>query len=107
MTALSDSKLPACMCPETIALLRKDLGFNGIIMTAALDNNAVTDRYKPAEAALNAFIAGADMLYRPADLDAAFKAIKNAVKDGTITENRLNESVLRILAVKAQFGIIK
>ena len=59
------------------------------------------------EDALNAFIAGADMLYRPADLDAAFKAIKNAVKDGTITEKRLNESVLRILAVKTQFGIIK
>ena len=72
MIALSDSKLPACMCPEVLALLRKDLGFNGIIMTSALDNGVVTSRFKPGEAALNAFTAGADMLYRPSDLDAAF-----------------------------------
>lgn len=107
MTALSGSKLPACMCPEVLTLLRKDLGFNGIIMTSPLDNAYITERYKPADAALNAFTAGADILYRPADLDAAFKAIKKAVSDGTVTEERLNESVLRILCVKAQFGIVK
>lgn len=107
MTALSDKGLPACMCPEVLTVLRKDLGFNGIILTSALDNTAVTSRFKPGDAALNAILAGADMLYRPSDLDAAVKALKAALSSGTLTEDRLNESVLRILCVKAQFGIIK
>ena len=76
-------------------------------MTEALDAKAITAQYNAGEAAVMAIQAGADIIYRPADLVAAVNAIRDALNDGTISEDRLNESVLRILSVKAQFGILK
>lgn len=108
MTGLSASGLPACLCPEVIdGLLRKELGYQRVVMTDALNKPSITDHYNAGDAAVLAFKAGADLLYRPADLDAAFKALQAAIKNGTITEARLNESVLRILTLKAQYGMIK
>lgn len=107
MAALSETGHPACLNPDIIGILRKELGFNGIVMTEALDAKAITAQYNAGEAAVMAIQAGADILYRPADLVAAVNAIRDALNDGTISEDRLNESVLRILSVKAQFGILK
>lgn len=108
MTAISDKGLPACLNPDIVnGLLRSDLEFSGVVMTDALDNGVITGKYKNGQAAVLALQAGADLLYRPENLDAAVNAIKAALKDGTLTEERLNESVLRILAMKVQFGIAK
>lgn len=80
--------------------LKGELGYKGIVITDALDMGAITSSYKSGEAAVKAVTAGADMLLMPADLDEAVKGIEDAVKDGKITEDRINESVLKILTLK-------
>lgn len=107
MRGLSDRKAPASLNPDVIGILRKELGFSGIVMTEAMDAKTITGHYDSDKVAVMAIQAGADIIYRPADLNNAYKGISNAVKNGTISEDRLNESVLRILAVKAQYGILK
>ncbi|MDE7297728.1 MAG: glycoside hydrolase family 3 protein, partial [Lachnospiraceae bacterium] len=95
------SDVPAILCKEIIGdILRKQLQFNGIVITDALDMGAVTDYYTSAEAAVLAVEAGADMLLMPENFQEAFQGILDAVKDGRLTEQRLDESVLRILTVK-------
>lgn len=81
-------------------MLREELGFQGVIVTDALNMGAVSNYYSSGEAAVQAFLAGVDMLLMPVDFQSAYDAVLNAVYDGTITEERLNESVERILAVK-------
>ncbi len=78
-------------------LLRNEMGFQGLIVTDALNMNAVTDYYDSTKAAVMALNAGADLLLMPADFHAALQGVIDAVEDGTITEDRLNESVLRII----------
>ncbi len=80
--------------------LRGELGFAKVIVTDALDMQAITDKYGDAKAAETAFIAGADILLMPKDYYAAFDGIIESVNAGTITEDRINESVKRILMMK-------
>ncbi|MBR6004509.1 MAG: glycoside hydrolase family 3 protein, partial [Lachnospiraceae bacterium] len=68
---------------------------------------AVADYYTPEEAAVKALQAGNDMILMPTDLDRAFNGILTAVNDGEITEERINESVLRILRLKLKNKIIE
>ena len=81
-------------------VLRNDMGYNGIVITDSLQMQAVTDKYSPDEAAVMAIQAGDDMLLMPQDYDKAYQGIIDAVKAGTITEERINESLRRILKVK-------
>lgn len=105
---VTDDGLPASLSKEMITdRLRGELGYKGVVITDALSMGAVTSQYTPAEAAVKAFTAGADILLMPDDYKAAFQGIRAAVKDGTITLQRLDESVLRILALKEKYGIIK
>ena len=87
-------------------LLRTDLGFDGVIITDSHAMAAITDRYSAGEAAVMALRAGCDMILMPADLQAAFDAVQAAVQDGTLSQSRIDESVLRILTVKAQYGLL-
>ena len=88
-------------------LLRETLGFRNVIITDSHAMASITDRYSAGEAAVKALAAGCDMILMPADLQAAFDAVKAAVADGTLTQTRIDESVLRILTVKAEFGILQ
>lgn len=83
-------------------VLRETLGFDGIIITDAMNMGAVTERYESGEAAVKALLAGADMILMPEDFQAAYQGVMEAVEDGTLTERRIEESVLRILTLKAQ-----
>lgn len=103
---LTGDDLPATLSPGMIALAREELGFQGLIMTDSLSMGAITDRYSSGEAAVAALQAGADILLMPADLDAAVQAIQDAVEKGSITEDRIEESVEKILAKKLEWGII-
>ncbi len=87
-------------------ILRDTMGFPNIIMTDSLSKDAITAYYSAGAAAVTALEAGADMLFLPADLDAAYAAIDGAMKSGRITEERLNQSVARILKVKLMRGIL-
>ncbi|MBD5451087.1 MAG: beta-N-acetylhexosaminidase [Lachnospiraceae bacterium] len=81
-------------------VLRESLGFDGVVITDALDDEAITKNYTPEEAAVAAIEAGADVLYRPSDLEAAYNGVLKAVQDGKITKERIYESVYRIYKVK-------
>ncbi len=77
----------------------------GLIVTDAMDMGGITVRYAPGEAAVRAFVAGADCLLMPPVPDAAFEALQAAVKSGRISKERLDASVRRILQAKARLGL--
>ena len=85
--------------------LRGELGFTGVICTDSLSMQAIRDHYSAAEAAVAALNAGADLLLMPPDLPEAFEGVLEAVQNGTISEERLNESVRRILMLKQKAGL--
>lgn len=87
-------------------LLKEELGFDGVAVTDALNMGAVTNIYSPAEAAVKAVEAGADMLLMPDDLMSAYNGLLAAVKDGRVSEDRIDESVTRILKIKEKRGLI-
>lgn len=108
MNAISDSGLPACLCSDVITgMLRGELEFGGVVITSPLNQKIITDTYKNGTASVLAFQAGADLLNCPQNLDEAVDALRKALQSGEITEEQLNEHVLRILVMKAQFGIVK
>ena len=80
--------------------LRGTLGYDGIVITAPLNEGAITEYYTSGEAAVAAIMAGVDMIYMPENFEEAYNAVLEAVSDGNITQDRLNESLRRIYAVK-------
>jgi beta-glucosidase-like glycosyl hydrolase/CubicO group peptidase (beta-lactamase class C family) len=101
-----DPNTPATLSSNILTgLLRKELGFQGLIVTDAMDMGGITVRYAPGEAAVRAVAAGADCLLMPPVPDAAFEALQGAVKSGRISKARLEESVRRILQAKARLGL--
>lgn len=105
--AVTGSEAPADLSEEIVSgLLRNKLGFENVIITDAQNMASITDHYTAAEAAVGALKAGADMILMPVDLQTAYDGVLAAVKNGTLTEARIDESVRRILTVKARFGIL-
>lgn len=99
--ALDEDNVPSSLSKKVITdTLRGELGFEGVVITDALDMTAITDYYTPEEAAVMALEAGADMLLMPEDFEKAYNAVLAAVQDGTISEERINESLDRIYRVK-------
>jgi beta-N-acetylhexosaminidase len=88
-------------------LLRKQLGFKGLIVTDAMSMSGLTLYFNQEEAGIRAFLAGADILEKPTDADVMIRGLVGAVKSGRITEQRLNESVRKILAWKYELGLVK
>jgi len=90
-------------------LLKKQLGFKGLVVTDALDMAGLTRLYGAniGRAAVEAFKAGNDLLLIPFDLDASYRSMLEAVRSGEISSARLDESVLKILEAKASLGLHK
>lgn len=84
-------------------MLRDSLGYTGIIVTDSLSMGAITDYYTPAEAAVAALKAGCDIPLMPERFDEAYQGVLNAVQAGELTEERLDESLIRILAAKQEY----
>ena len=80
--------------------LRNELGFTGTVITDALNQSAVTDYYTADQAAVTAVQAGADLLYMPEDFQKAYDGLLKAVQAGTISEDRIDESLMRIYRIK-------
>lgn len=87
--------------------LKQELGFQGLVITDAMDMNAVTRLLAPARAAVEAVKAGNDMVLIPADLNSAYKRLVQAVASGEIPQAQIDASVLRILRAKAAVGLHK
>ena len=93
---------PATLSKTMITdILREKMGFDGMVITDALNMGAITAQYSSSEAAVAALNAGAYMLLMPEDFQSAYNGVLNAVENGTVTEERIDESVCRILEVKA------
>jgi len=102
----ADPNVPATLSePVLTELLRKQMGFDGLIVTDALDMGGVTTRYAPGEVAVRSILAGVDVLLVPPITDAALAALKDAVESGRLPIERINESVKRILRAKAKVGL--
>ncbi len=97
---------PASLSGTMISILREDLGFSGLIITDSMQMEAITDRYTSAEAAVMAIKAGVDIILMPENLEEAANGIIEAVENGEISEERIAESVLKILETKLESGII-
>ena len=101
VSAVDGDAVPSSLSKTMMTdVLRNELGFQGVIITDALDMSAITEYYTTEEAAVKAITAGADMLLMPDDFYTAYDAVLAAVKDGTIPEERINESLERIYRVK-------
>jgi beta-N-acetylhexosaminidase len=101
------ASIPATVSPVVGRLLRNDLNFQGLIVTDALSMSGLTIYFNQDEAAVRALEAGADMLLKPADNDAAFRGVVQAVRSGRLTEKRVDESARKILAAKYDLGMAK
>jgi beta-N-acetylhexosaminidase len=104
---VENASLPGTLSPVVGQLLRRDLGFEGIIVTDALDMSGLTLYFKQDEAAVRAVLAGADMLLKPSSPDDAVRGLREAVRAGRLTESRIEESARRILAAKYDLGLVK
>lgn len=92
---------PASLSKTMITdILRGQMGYDGIVVTDAMNMGAVTEQYTSAQAAVKALQAGADLVLMPENFQEAYQGVLDAVKDGTLTEQRINESVTRIVKVK-------
>jgi len=99
--------LPATLSRYFITdVLRNALGFNGIIVTDAMNMGAITDYHTCADAAVMAILAGVDMILMPKDFDDAVSGILQALSDGTLPHARIHESLRRILSTKIAAGLI-
>lgn len=87
-------------------MLRTEMGFEGIILTDAMNMKAITDLYDAGEAAVKSIKAGVDIVVMPDELGKAFKAVKKAVEDGKISEKTIDDSVERIIQLKIRRGLI-
>ncbi len=104
---LTGDDLPATLSRAIMTdELRGKLGFDGVIISDSFEMGAITDSFEPADAAIRFIQAGGDVILMTADLGASYRGILNAVAEGSITEERIDESVLRILKAKDQAGLL-
>lgn len=106
VTALDD-EMPSTLSQRVLTgLLREELGFDGLIVTDALNMDAVADQeLSQDEVVVRALEAGADVLLMPDDLPVAYQGVLDAVEAGRVSEKRINESVMRILETKYDRGL--
>lgn len=99
--------MPTTLSPVMNGILRNDLHFNGLIVTDAMSMSGLTIYFTQQEASVRAIEAGADLLLKPADPDAAFQGVREAVKNGRLTEKRIEESARKLLAAKYDLGLVR
>ena len=88
-------------------ILRKDLGFKGLVVSDAMSMSSLTLYFTQEEAGVRAFLAGTDILEKPTDADSILRGLKAAVASGRIPMSRLDESVTRQIAWKYELGLFK
>ena len=104
---LTGDMTPATLSREIVTgILRESLGFEGLITTDAMNMGAIADSYGSGEAAVAALLAGCDLILMPEDLPEAFRAVADALHDGTLSTLWLDETVYRILKFKQDHGIL-
>ncbi|MFE7166203.1 glycoside hydrolase family 3 protein [Streptomyces sp. NPDC057616] len=106
--ALDDSGDPATLShPILTGILREELGYDGVVVTDSLGMEGVRTKYGDDRVPVLALKAGVDQLLNPPDLPVAWNAVLKAVQGGELTEARLDESILRILRLKARLKLFQ
>ena len=98
--------LPATLSPEMLGILRNDLGYTGIIITDAMNMGAIVEEYGVGESAVMAAEAGIDMILMPSSLQEAHAALTEAITDGTLSKERVDDALWRILSLKYDKGLL-
>ncbi len=102
------STIPATLSKNIVTnILVNDMKFDGLVVTDAMDMSGLTLYFDQEEAAVRAVLAGNDVLLKPSSADAPIRGIRDAVKSGRISEDRINQSVRKILAWKYKLGLDK
>ena len=100
-------ELPATLSKVLLTnILRKELGFKGVIITDSMAMSAVSQHFSVDYVAVTAVQAGVDIILMPIDIEETIAALVNAVENGEISERRINESVRRIILLKISMGLI-
>jgi beta-N-acetylhexosaminidase len=97
--------MPTTLSAVMNGILRNELSFDGLIVTDAMSMSGLTLYFTQEEASVRALEAGADLLLKPADADAAIRGVRNAVKQGRLTEKRIELSARKALAAKYDLGL--
>ncbi|HEX7136530.1 MAG TPA: glycoside hydrolase family 3 protein, partial [Vicinamibacterales bacterium] len=106
MPALDNGSTPATFSKPILSnLLRRDLGFGGLLYTDSMSMDAITKLASPGDAAVRAVVAGADQVLHSPDPIAAFKSLRAAVQEGRLNRTELDASVTRVLRAKASLGL--
>lgn len=105
--SVTGDNTPSTLSKPVIDLLRNELGFSGIAVSDAFNMAAITSKYTPDTAAVEAVKAGIDIILMSPDVVSAHRAILSAVENGEISEERINESVKRIIQLKLDKNIIE
>jgi beta-N-acetylhexosaminidase len=106
MPKVTGDEVPGTLNPKiTTDILRKELGFNGIVTTDAMEMGAIKKTYSDEKSVVMAVKAGADIVLLPSDARKTIDSIEAAVKSGELTEERINESVRRLLSAKYRLGL--
>src|SRR3989440_10426951 len=99
--------MPTTLSPVMNGILRNDLHFDGLIVTDAMSMSGLTLYFTQEEASVRALEAGADLLLKPADPDASLRGVRDAVKKGRLTEQRIDQSTRKVLAAKYDLGLTR
>ena len=100
---IDESGEPASISSWAVTqLLKEEMGFTGVAITDAMNMGAIANHYSSAEAAVRAVQAGIDMILMPADFISAYNGVLEAVNNGSISQERLNDALTRILTVKLE-----
>lgn len=99
--SLAGDNTPCSMSSQVVTdLLRKELNFNGVIISDAMNVTAITDYYDAGDAAVQALRAGCDMILMPEDFEKAYNGVLENVQSGVISEERINDSLRRVYRIK-------
>lgn len=105
---VENEKIPSTLSNVILTeKLRNELGYKGLIITDAMEMGAITSQFTPAQAVIKAIEAGVDIILIPYNYKLCFDTLVEAVEKGEITEERINESVERILLLKSKYQEIK
>ena len=100
---VTGDETPASLSHEIVTKrLREQMGYDGVVVTDAMNMGAVAENYEPAEAAVKALQAGVDLILMPEDFRAAYQGVMDAVEDGTLSKKRIDRSLGRILRLKLE-----
>lgn len=99
--------LPASLSAQMLGILREELGYNGIIITDAMNMGAITEGYGGGESVVMAIQAGADIVLMPADLAEAAECLTEAIESGEISTERVDDALWHILSLKYDRGLLR